>query len=125
MVLDERLCLVFEQSLSTFPAGYSNGDRPNPRHVMFLEFLDERGFRSSITDEERREGHLNVVVTERSQRAVGFHTAMRIGAEMARAGWTLDTFPSDELFVGKGRRALHDVPGARQVERRATRPPPA
>ena len=70
---------------------------------MFLEFLDERGFRClSITDEERRQGHLNVVVTERSKRAVGFHTAVRIGAEMARAGWTLDTFPSDELFMGKG-----------------------
>ena len=70
---------------------------------MFLEFLDERGFtRIPITYEERRAGHLNVVVTVRSQRAVGFESATRIGAEMSRAGWTLDTFPSDELFAGKG-----------------------
>ncbi len=103
MVLDERLCLVFEESLSTFPCRLFERGKADPRHVMFLEFLDERGFRClSITDGERREGHLNVVVTERSRRAVGFHTAVRIGAEMARVGWTLDTFPSDELFVGKG-----------------------
>ena len=103
MVLDERLCLIYEESLSTFPCRLYERGQADPRHVMFLEFLDERGFRClSITDEERREGHLNVVVTERSKRAVGFHTAVRIGAEMARAGWTLDTFPSDELFVGKG-----------------------
>jgi arginine deiminase len=103
MVLDERLCLVFEPSLDTFPCRLFEKGRSEPRHVMFLEFLDQRGFtRIPITYEERRAGHLNVVVTQQSQRAVGFESATRIGAEMSRAGWTLDTFPADELFAGKG-----------------------
>jgi N-dimethylarginine dimethylaminohydrolase len=103
MVLDEKLCLVFEESLSTFPCRLYEKGRAEPRHVMFLEFIDQRGFaRIPITYEERREGHLNVVVTERSRRAVGFESAARVKTEMARAGWTLDTFPADELFVGKG-----------------------
>jgi arginine deiminase len=103
MVLDERLCLVFEPSLDTFPCRLFERGRSEPRHVMFLEFLDQRGFtRIPITYEERRAGHLNVVVTQQSQRAVGFESATRIGAEMSRAGWTLDTFPADELIAGKG-----------------------
>ena len=56
--------------------------------VHALEFLDRRGFTCiPITEEERLGGHLNVVVTERSRKAVGFAQAVRIGAEMARRGW--------------------------------------
>jgi N-dimethylarginine dimethylaminohydrolase len=74
-----------------------------PRHVMFPEFLEKRGFTCiPITLEERREGHLNVVVTERSRRAVGFASAVRVGAEMGRHGFELATFPSAELFMGRG-----------------------
>jgi arginine deiminase len=103
MVLDERLCLVFEDALSTFPCRLYERGRTDPRHVMFLEHLDARGFtRIPITYEERRAGHLNVVVTQRSRRAVGFESAARVKTEMARFGWTLDTFPADELFIGKG-----------------------
>jgi len=41
-------------------------------------------------------------VTQRSRRAVGFERAARVGAEMARHGFEMATFPADELFVGRG-----------------------
>ena len=34
--------------------------------------------------------------------AGGFAQASRVGAEMARHGFELLTFPSDELFMGRG-----------------------
>lgn len=103
MVLDERLCLIYEDSLRVFPGRLYEAGRAEPRHVMFPDFLERRGFTCiPITPEERRDGHLNVVVTERSRRAVGFARAVRIGAEMVRHGFELSTFPADELFAGRG-----------------------
>ena len=103
MVLDEKLCLIHEDAFRVFPCRLYEAGRAEPRHVLFREFLDRRGFTCiPITDEERLGGHLNVVVTERSRKAVGFAQAVRVGAEMARHGWELATFPSDELFMGKG-----------------------
>lgn len=103
MVLDERLCLIYEPSLSVFPCRLYEAGKPEFRHVMFPEFLEARGFRCiPITYEERRGGHLNVVVTERSRRAIGFEQAARVKREMARHGWELATFPSEELFNGRG-----------------------
>jgi N-dimethylarginine dimethylaminohydrolase len=103
MVLDEKLCLIYEDSLGVFPCRLYEAGQAEPRHVMFAEFLEQRGFTCiPITQEERREGHLNVVVTERSRRAVGFQSAARVGTEMARHGFELSTFPSDELFIGRG-----------------------
>ena len=103
MVLDERLCLLYQPSLDVFPCRLHEAGRPGFRHVMFPEFLDRRGFTCiPITSEERRNGHLNVVVTERSRRAVGFEQAARVKEEIARHGWELATFPSDELFNGRG-----------------------
>jgi N-dimethylarginine dimethylaminohydrolase len=103
MVLDERLCLIYQESLDVFPCRLYEAGRPDFRHVMFPELLDRRGFTCiPITYEERRNGHLNVVVTERSRRAVGFEQAARVKQEMARLGWELATFPSDELFNGRG-----------------------
>jgi N-dimethylarginine dimethylaminohydrolase len=103
MVLDEKLCLIYEDSLRVFPGRLYEAGRAEPRHVLFPEFLERRGLVCiPITLEERREGHLNVVVTERSRRAVGFASAARVGAEMARHGFVLSTFPADELFAGRG-----------------------
>jgi N-dimethylarginine dimethylaminohydrolase len=103
MVLDEKLCLMFEDSLAVFPCRLYEAGKAEPQHVMFPEFLEERGFACiPITQEERRDGHLNVVVTEKSRRAVGFAAAARVKAEMARHGFELATFPSDELFMGRG-----------------------
>ena len=39
---------------------------------------------------------------ERGKRAIGFAGAERIGTEMAKRGWQLDSFPSEELFLGNG-----------------------
>ena len=103
MVVDETLCLVHEPPLDVFPCRLYERGAAGVRHVRMLEYLDARGFtRIPITFEERRGGHLNIVVTERSRRAVGFDTARRVGKELARRGWQLDTFPCEELFVGNG-----------------------
>jgi N-dimethylarginine dimethylaminohydrolase len=103
MVLDERLCLIHEDPLALFPCRLYEAGKAEPRHVLFPEFLAARGFTCiPITYEERKGGHLNVVVTERSRRAVGFAQAQRIRSEMARHGFELLTFPSEELFMGNG-----------------------
>ena len=103
MVMDADLCLVHEPTLSVFPCRLFEAGRTQPRHVMLLEFLERRGIRSiPITEEERRGGHLNMVVTQRARRAIGFDRAQRLRAELATRGWTVDTFPSEELFIGNG-----------------------
>ena len=103
MVLDEQLCLIHEDPLRVFPCRLYQAGRTEPRHVLFPEFLQQRGFTCiPISYAERKGGHLNVVVTERSRKAVGFSQAARIGSEMGRHGWELLTFPSEELFMGKG-----------------------
>jgi N-dimethylarginine dimethylaminohydrolase len=103
MVIDERLCLIHEDPLALFPCRLYEAGGAEPRHVLFPEFLAARGFTCiPITNEERMGGHLNVVVTERSKRAVGFAQALRLRAEMARHGFELLTFPSEELFMGNG-----------------------
>lgn len=102
MLLDEKLCLIFEDAFLSFPCRLFEAGAA-PRHVMFLDFLDRLGIECiRITRPERDAGHLNVVVTRRSQRAIGFAGADRVAAEMKTHGWTLDTFPADELFQGNG-----------------------
>jgi N-dimethylarginine dimethylaminohydrolase len=103
MVLDEKLCLIHEEPLRLFPSRLYEAGKSEPCHVLFPEFLERRGFTCiPITYEERKGGHLNVVVTERSRKAVGFAQAVRVREEMARHGWKLLSFPSDELFMGRG-----------------------
>ena len=103
MVMDADLCLLHEPSLSVFPCRLYEAGRTEPRHMMFREFLDERAIRCiPITDEEWRGGHLNMVVTRRGRQAIGFDQAERLRTELARHGWTVDTFPSEELFIGNG-----------------------
>ena len=71
--------------------------------MMFQEFLAERDIHViPISKAERYAGYLNVVVTRRSKKAVGFAGATRIAAEMGRLGWTVSTFPAEELFLGNG-----------------------
>ncbi|MCB8960444.1 MAG: hypothetical protein H6651_09025 [Ardenticatenales bacterium] len=103
MVLDEKLCLVHKPSFQVFPCMLYEAGKAEPRHVMFTDFLEERGFDCiELTDQERVDGLLNVVVTQRGKRAIGFAGAERIGTEMAKRGWQLDSFPSEELFLGNG-----------------------
>ena len=103
MVIGEKLCLIHEESLGVFPCRLYEDGRSGVRHVLFREFLAERGFTCvPITQDERLGGHLNVVVTEQGRRAVGFAQADRIAAELGRHGYELATFPADELFMGRG-----------------------
>ncbi len=103
MVLDERLCLIHEEPFRTFPCRLWEAGVSKPRHVMFEEFLDARGFRRiPITEEESRACHLNVVVTRRSRAAVGFESATRVRDEMKRNGFALAGFPAEELILGNG-----------------------
>lgn len=103
MVLDRNLALIYPESFRVFPCRLYEGGKSEHRHVMFEEFLRERDVRTiPLTREERLGGHLNVVVTKKSETAVGFQTAKRIASEIARHGWRLVTFPADELSCGNG-----------------------
>jgi N-dimethylarginine dimethylaminohydrolase len=103
MVVDADLCLVYEPVFEVFPCMLYEAGLSEPRHVMFLEFLEQRGIkRIPITAEEWKAGHLNVVVTQRGKQAVGFAGAQRIKTELGKHGWHLDTFSSDVLFLGNG-----------------------
>ena len=103
MVLDERLCLIHEAPFEAFPCRLFTAGVSEPSHMMFAEFLEMRGFQCiSITETERRAGHLNVVVTKRGESAIGFQSAQRVALEMRKHGWNLATFPADEMIRGNG-----------------------
>ena len=103
MVLDERLCLIYSEAFRVFPCRLYEAGKSEYRHVMFEDFLDHRGFKLiTITQDESRGGHLNVVVTKRSQRAIAFHNVKRVSDALKAYGWQLDTVPADEMFAGKG-----------------------
>jgi N-dimethylarginine dimethylaminohydrolase len=103
MMLDRDLALIYPDSFRVFPCRLYEDGRPAVRHVMFEDFLRKKNIRTiPLTWPERKGGHLNLVVTKRSEAAVGFATATRVGAELARSGWHLATFPADELFQGNG-----------------------
>ncbi len=103
MVLDEKLCLVREEIFTVFPCRLYRAGRSEPRHVMFREFLDERGFDLiPFTAEECRGHHSNVVVTRRARKAIGPAGATRVVSEMERFGWQVSTFPSEVLRLGNG-----------------------
>jgi N-dimethylarginine dimethylaminohydrolase len=103
MVLDRDLCVIHEPPLRHRPCRLYEAGVGTPREVMFLDFLDERAIRRIPIDQEERDcGHLNLVVVERGHRAVGFAEARRLGEVLAKEGWLVDTFPSGELFVGRG-----------------------
>lgn len=103
LVLDERLCLIFEDEFRVFPCRLYEDGAPGFRHIMFHEFLAERGFQLvPITREERRGGHLNLVVTHRGTSAIGFAQTASVADRLAPMGWTITTFESAEMRAGNG-----------------------
>lgn len=103
MVVGPRLCLIHEPPFQVFPCRLYEKGRAEPRHVMFGEYLDERGIRPlPITLDERRGGHLNVVVTAQQCRVAGFAQATRVASALSAEGIEWIGFPSDELFKGNG-----------------------
>jgi N-dimethylarginine dimethylaminohydrolase len=103
LVLGPDLCLIHEPPFRERPCLLYQAGAATPREVMFLDYLDERGMRRVPIDRaERDRGHLNLVVVEQGRRAVGFAEATRLRATLATMGWTIDGFPSEELFVGRG-----------------------
>lgn len=103
MVLDAELCLIYPDSFRLFPCRLYEDGQKEVRHLLFEEFLELRDIRRiPITRKERKAGHLNVVVTKRGERAIGFESAQRVSTELARLGWHLSTFPAEELFLGNG-----------------------
>ena len=103
MALDEQLAIYHQESLAVFPCKLFEAGQNEPRHIMFAEFLDERGVDTiPITTKEMRRGDLNVVVTKQGEKAIGFASAERLGSEMKKRGWELSTFPSETLFTGNG-----------------------
>jgi arginine deiminase len=103
MTLDEKLAIYHAETLSVFPCVLYEAGRSGRRHIMFAEFLDERGIEPiPITDAEKRGGDLNIVVTKQGRRAIGFSSAKRLGKELTARGWEMATFPSETLFKGNG-----------------------
>jgi N-dimethylarginine dimethylaminohydrolase len=103
MVLDERLCMIEESTLSVFPCRLYQAGRSEPRHVMFREFLDRRGFELIPFSAEERDSHNpNVVVTRRSSKAISSAQATGTKAAMESFGWEVSTFPSEMLRLGNG-----------------------
>ncbi len=86
-----------------FPCALYEVNKKVPRYLLFTEYLEERGIEIiPITSEEMRRGDLNVVVTRRGRKAVGFSSAARLADEMAARGWEFAMFPHDTLFKGNG-----------------------
>jgi N-dimethylarginine dimethylaminohydrolase len=102
MVLDEKLCLLHEASFELFPCRLYEAGK-EVRHVMFLDFLAARDIEwIALTEQERQEGQLNMVVTRQERTAIAFANATRIEAELEKRGWHVDTFPADTLWLGNG-----------------------
>lgn len=103
MVLGEKLAICHPETLEMFPCALYEAGKSEPTHVMFAEFLDDRSVATiPISHDEMRAGHLNVVVTRKDSKAIGFDSAKRLGEEMAARGWELATFPTETLFKGNG-----------------------
>ena len=103
MVLDEDLCLIHEETLGQLPCRLYEAGKSVPRQVTLGDYLVARNVRRiAITEQERVEGHLNLVVVKRGRLAVGFGEAARLRGELAKRGWTIGNFPSAELAAGRG-----------------------
>ncbi|MBI2928403.1 MAG: hypothetical protein HYY24_22265 [Verrucomicrobia bacterium] len=103
MLLDEDLCLIHEETLGQLPCRLYEAGRSAPRQVTFGDYLVERNVRRiAITEQERLEGHLNLVVVKRGRLAVEFGEAVRLRGELAKLGWTIENLPSAELASGRG-----------------------
>jgi arginine deiminase len=103
MTLDENLAIAHLAPLNILPCRLFKAGEDEPRHIMFSEYLELRNIKViEIDEQEMRGGHLNLVVTNQSKKAIGFECASRLGLEMAKYGWQVSTFPSDTLFKGNG-----------------------
>ena len=103
MVLDEKSCLVWPDIFDIYPCRLYEDGKSEFRNIMFMEFLDERGFECIIASrEDRFAGFLNVVITVRAKKAVGFEQDGQIFNEMTSRGWKLDGFRGYELWQGNG-----------------------
>jgi N-dimethylarginine dimethylaminohydrolase len=103
MMLDDRLAIVHEPSLSVYPCRLYEAGRSGFRHVMFLELLESRSIATiPITDEQHGAGSLNVVVTRRGKAAIGYRHTASLAPALTRHGWELTTFDASEMVAGKG-----------------------
>ena len=99
MALAEDSALVFQESFRVFPCRLYEAGKSEPRHVMFEDFLEERGVRTVLlTRQEREEGHLNVVVTKKSETAVGFESATRTRQKWPATAGVSRRFPRASSF---------------------------
>jgi N-dimethylarginine dimethylaminohydrolase len=103
MVLDERLCVVHEPTFEVFPCRLYEAGRPEPRHVMFLDFLAERGFTCITFDDDERDAMCaNVTITRRAKSAIGFAGAPRVHAEIESLGIAITPVSGATLALGNG-----------------------
>jgi arginine deiminase len=103
LTLDRHLALAYEPSLQWKPSLVYQRGRTEPHEIGFLDLLAELEVEVEPLDEEEwRGGHLNLVITDRGKRAIGFAAAHRLAERLAKRGWSIETFASDELWAGNG-----------------------
>ena len=103
LTLDRHLALAYEPSLRWRPSLVHERGRSEPREIGFLDLLGELEVEIEPLDEEEwRGGHLNLVITDRGKRAIGFAAAHRLAGRLAKRGWNVERFASDEMWAGNG-----------------------
>jgi N-dimethylarginine dimethylaminohydrolase len=103
MVLDEKLCVVHEPTFEVFPCRLYEAGKSDFRHVMFLDFLAERGFTCITFDDDERDAMCaNVTITRRGKSAIGFAGAPRVNAEIESHGIAITTVSGETLALGNG-----------------------
>ena len=103
MVLDEQFCVVHEPTFEVFPCRLYEAGKPEPRHVMFLDFLAERGFTCITFDDDERDAMCaNITITRRGTSAIGFAGAPRVNAAIESHGIAITTVSGETLALGNG-----------------------
>jgi N-dimethylarginine dimethylaminohydrolase len=103
MVLDEQLCVVHPPTFDVFPCRLYEAGKPGCRHIMFLDFLAERGFTCITFDDAERDAMCaNVTITRRGESAIGFAGAPRVNAEIEQHGIAITTISGETLALGNG-----------------------
>jgi N-dimethylarginine dimethylaminohydrolase len=103
MVLDERLCVVHAPTFEVFPCRLYEAGKLEPRHVMFLDFLTQRGFTCITFDDAERDAMCaNITITRRGKSAIAFAGAPRVNAAIESHGITITTISGETLALGNG-----------------------
>ena len=116
MVLDEKVCLIHEDTFRVFPCRLHEAGKSEPRHVLFRRVPGSA--RVHLHSDHRR-GAPGRPPQRRGHRALAKGGGLRAGRPHRRGDGPSRLGPRDlpcgRAFQGKRRRPLHDVPAAREL----------